>query len=408
MGPLAGIRILDLSRVLAGPWVGQTLADLGAEVIKVENPDGGDDTRAWGPPFVEGTDESAYFLSANRGKKSIAIDFRSTEGQQLIRRLAAKSDAVIENFKVGGLASYGLDYASLRQENPALVYCSITGFGQDGPYARRPGYDFMIQGLGGLMSITGVEERPTKVGVAVADLFTGMYSACAVVAALLHSRQTGQGQHLDMALLDCQVAMLANQAANYLVSGRAPVPMGNAHPNIVPYQAFASANGHFILAVGNDAQFSRFCAVAGRPEWAEDSRFASNRARVANRVVLAEAIEALTRLRSSEAWIADLEAVQVPCGPINDLAAVFADPQVVHRGLAFDMPHGSGTTVPQVASPMRFSATPVEYRQPPPLLGQHSREVLRDLLGCDEAAIGDLITRGIVADTNRDPGSSSP
>ena len=407
MGPLAGLRILDLSRVLAGPWVGQTLADLGAEVIKVENPDGGDDTRAWGPPFVEGTDESAYFLSANRGKKSIAIDMRSADGQQLIRRLAATSDAVIENFKVGGLAAYGLDYPSLRQVKPALVYCSITGFGQDGPYARRPGYDFMIQGLGGLMSITGDEARPTKVGVAVADLFTGMYATCAVVAALFHSRQTGQGQHIDMALLDCQVAMLANQAGNYLVSGQAPVPMGNAHPNIVPYQAFATADGHFILAVGNDAQFSRFCAVAGRPDWAADPRFATNRDRVANRALLVAAIEALTRTRPGAAWIADLEAVQVPCGPINDLAGVFADPQVRHRGLAFRMPHDSGVDMPQVASPMRFSATPVEYRQPPPRLGQHSREVLRELLGCDEASIGDWIARGVVAEPANPQGSST-
>ncbi|MQT60859.1 CoA transferase [Pseudomonas sp. FSL R10-0399] len=391
MGALSHLRVLDLSRVLAGPWAGQILADLGAEVIKVERPGNGDDTRAWGPPFLkdaygESTGEAAYYLSANRNKQSVTIDFTKPEGQRLVRELAAKSDILIENFKVGGLEAYGLDYASLKEVNPQLIYCSITGFGQTGPYAKRAGYDFIIQGLGGLMSLTGRPEGeegagPVKVGVALTDILTGLYATVAILAALAHRQHDGGGQHIDMALLDVQVACLANQAMNYLTTGVSPKRLGNAHPNIVPYQDFPTADGDFILTVGNDSQFRKFAEVAGQPGWADDPRFASNKQRVANRAVLVPLIRQATVFKTTAQWVEQLEAVGVPCGPINELAQVFADPQVQARGLAFELPHALAGLVPQVGSPIRLSETPVEYRRAPPLLGEHTQEVLARVLG---------------------------
>jgi crotonobetainyl-CoA:carnitine CoA-transferase CaiB-like acyl-CoA transferase len=406
MGALSHLRVLDLSRVLAGPWAGQILADLGAEVIKIERPGNGDDTRAWGPPFLkdprgENTSEAAYYLSANRNKQSVTIDFTQPEGQQLVRELAAKSDIIIENFKVGGLKAYGLDYESLRVENPSLIYCSITGFGQTGPYAKRAGYDFMIQGLGGLMSLTGLAEGedgagPVKVGVALTDILTGLYSTSAILAALAHRDQGGAGQHIDMALLDVQVACLANQAMNYLTTGVSPRRLGNAHPNIVPYQDFPTADGDFILTVGNDNQFRKFAEVAGQPQWASDPRFASNKQRVAHRAELIPLIRQATVFRTTAEWVTALEGAGVPCGPINDVAQVFADPQVQFRGLQVDLPHALGGTVPQVASPIRLSATPVEYRRAPPLLGEHTLEVLTGLLGLPDAEVMALRERGVL------------
>lgn len=391
MGALSHVRVLDLSRVLAGPWAGQTLADLGADVIKVERPGTGDDTRAWGPPFLkdaqgELTSEAAYYLSANRNKRSVTIDFTRPEGQQLLRDLVVHSDVLLENFKVGGLAAYGLDYESLKALNPRLVYCSITGFGQTGPYAPRAGYDFMIQGLGGLMGLTGRADGepgdgPVKVGVALTDILTGLYATVAVLAALAHRDVQGSGQHIDMALLDVQVACLANQAMNYLTTGVAPRRLGNAHPNIVPYQDFPTADGDFILTVGNDNQFRRFALAADQGQWADDTRFASNAARVANRAALIPLIRQVTVFKTTAQWLMALEAVGVPCGPINDMAQVFADPQVLARGLAMTMPHGLAGSVPQVASPLRLSKTPVEYRRAPPLLGEHTEEVLQQVLG---------------------------
>ena len=406
MGALSHLRVLDLSRVLAGPWAGQILADLGAEVIKVERPGNGDDTRAWGPPFLkdaygESTGEAAYYLSANRNKQSVTIDFTKPQGQQLVRALAAKSDILIENFKVGGLEAYGLDYASLKALNPDLIYCSITGFGQTGPYAKRAGYDFMVQGLGGLMSLTGRPEGeegagPVKVGVALTDILTGLYSTVAILAALAHRQHDGGGQHIDMALLDVQVACLANQAMNYLTTGVAPQRLGNAHPNIVPYQDFPTADGDFILTVGNDSQFRKFAEVAGRPEWVDDPRFATNKLRVANRSELVPLIRQATVFKTTAQWVAQLEAVGVPCGPINDLAQVFADPQVQARGLAMQLPHALAGLVPQVASPIRLSKTPVEYRNAPPLLGEHTRQVLEQVLGLKAATVEALRRSGVV------------
>lgn len=406
MGALSHLRVLDLSRVLAGPWAGQILADLGAEVIKVERPGNGDDTRAWGPPFLkdaygESTGEAAYYLSANRNKQSVTIDFTKPEGQQLVRDLAAKSDILIENFKVGGLEAYGLDYASLKALNPDLIYCSITGFGQTGPYAKRAGYDFMVQGLGGLMSLTGRPEGdegagPVKVGVALTDILTGLYSTVAILAALAHRQHDGGGQHIDMALLDVQVACLANQAMNYLTTGVAPQRLGNAHPNIVPYQDFPTADGDFILTVGNDSQFRKFAEVAGRPELGGDPRFATNKLRVANRAELVPFIRQLTVFKTTAEWVAQLEAVGVPCGPINDLAQVFADPQVRARGLAMQLPHALAGLVPQVASPIRLSVTPVEYRNAPPLLGEHTQQVLEQVLGLKSGAVEALRRSGVL------------
>jgi len=392
-GALDGLRVLDLSRVLAGPWCTQTLADLGAEVIKVERPPsaghpGGDDTRGWGPPFLKdrsGRDsaEAAYFLGANRNKRSVTIDLAHPEGQALVRRLAAVCDVLVENFKVGGMARYGLDAAALRALNPRLVYASITGYGQTGPYRERAGYDYAIQGLGGLMSVTGERDGlpgagPQKVGVAVADLFTGMYTTVAILAALRHRDATGCGQTIDMALLDTQVAMLANLGANYLVTRQPPRRAGNAHQNIVPYQVFEVADGHLILAVGNDGQFERFCVVAGCPELAVDPRFARNAGRVRHRALLVPLLTPLLKARTRADWLAALEAAKVPCGPINDLAEVFADPQVRARGMTLHAPHPLADDLELVASPIRMSATPVRLRRPPPLLGQHTDEVLAE------------------------------
>lgn len=407
---LSGIRVLDLSRVLAGPWCTQTLADLGAEVIKIERPGSGDDTRAWGPPFLkdrEGRDtrEAAYYLGTNRNKQSVAVNMAEPEGQQLLRELACQCDVLVENFKVGDLARYGLDYASLSALNPKLVYCSITGYGQTGPYAERAGYDFAVQGLGGLMSVTGERDDvpgggPQKVGVAVADLFTGLYATVAILAALRHVAATGKGQQVDMALLDTQVAMLANLGANYLVdgvhSGKVPGRMGNAHQNIVPYQAFAASDGHLILAVGNDGQFARFCAVAGRA-WHEDPRFATNQQRVAHRSTLVPEIEAVIRTRSRDQWLSELEAATVPCGPIKNLAEVFADPQVNARGMVSTLEHPLAGALNLVSSPMKLSETPPRHESAPPLLGQHTDSVLSTVLGLDAHALAGLKARGVVA-----------
>ena len=407
--PLAGVRVLDLSRVLAGPWCTQTLADLGADVIKVERPPsdtsaGGDDTRSWGPPFLKDqagadTNEAAYYLGTNRNKRSITVDIARPEGQTLIRRIALQSDVFVENYKVGDMARYGLDFATLHALNPRLVYCSITGFGQTGPYRDRAGYDYAIQGMGGLMSVTGPSRAeiaddasgggPQKVGVAVADLFTGMYACTAILAALRHRDLTGVGQAVDMALLDTQVAMLANLGANYLTTGNAPQRMGNAHQNIVPYQVFEVSDGHMILAVGNDSQFAKFCDVAGAPHIAQDPRFSRNAERVRNRATLVPLLAALMRERTRSDWLAALEAAKVPSGPINDLADVFADPHVNARGMTVNLPHPLAGDVRLVASPMKFSATPVQYHRPPPLLGEHTAELLREF-GLEDAEVAAL------------------
>ena len=398
-GPLQNIRVLDLTRVLAGPWATQILADFGAEVIKVEKPGEGDDTRGWGPPFLTNPDgsrgDAAYYLSANRGKQSVAIDMAKPEGQKLLRELARQSDVVMENFKVGGLKKYGLDYESLSAINPRLIYCSITGFGQSGPYAGRAGYDFMIQGMGGIMSITGQPDgmpgaEPVKTGVAFADVFTGLYATIGVLAALHHRDKGGEGQYLDLALLDTQVAVLANQALNFLVAGKAPKRLGNAHPNIVPYQTFATADGFVIIAVGNDRQFREYVKIAGVPELAEDQRFLTNRDRVGNReALIALLVEPMKRRKTAE-WIAALEAAAVPCGPINTIDQVFADPQVKARGLDVRLAREDGTQTPGVANPVRFSATPVEYSKAPPALGDATEDVLTRVLGLTPEEIGRL------------------
>ncbi len=403
---LDGIRVLDLTRVLAGPWATQNLADFGAEVVKIERPGHGDDTRKWGPPFLRDRDgrdtaDAAYYLACNRGKKSVTLDIASPEGRALARRLALASDVLVENFKVGDLARHGLDYETLAADHPGLVYCSITGFGQDGPYSQRPGYDFMVQGLGGLMSVTGERDDrpgggPQKVGVAVSDLFTGMYATTAILAALLHRGRTGRGQRIDMALLDVQVAMLANLSSSYFVSGEAPQRMGNAHQNIVPYHVFRAADEFIIVAVGNDGQFASFCRVLGVPEWTADPRFATNPQRVGHRDLLVRMIEERLATRPARAWLAELEPAGVPCGPINDLDQVFADPQVVHRGMKVTAPHPAAGEVTMVANPIKFSETPVPNDVAPPTLGQHTDEVLRGVLGLSVAEIAGLRGRGVV------------
>jgi crotonobetainyl-CoA:carnitine CoA-transferase CaiB-like acyl-CoA transferase len=403
---LSHIRVLDLSRVLAGPWCGQNLADLGAEVIKVERPGAGDDTRTWGPPWMKDesgadTREAAYFMAANRGKKSITVDLSRPEGQDLVRELACRSDILLENYKLGGLAQYGLDYATLSELNPRLIYCSITGFGQTGPYSPRAGYDFILQGMGGLMSVTGERDDrpgggPQKVGVAVADLFTGMYATVAVLGALAWRERSGRGQYIDMALLDTQVAMMANMGMNYLATGKPPGRSGNAHPNIVPYQVFAASDGEIILATGNDGQFARFCEVAGHPELARDERFARNPDRVRHREVLVPILADIIARHPKQWWSDALEEVGVPCGAINDLAQVFADPQVRHRGMKVELPHPTAGTVPLSGSPMRLSETPVQYRSAPPTLGQHTDEVLREVLGMNTAAVQTLRDQGVL------------
>ena len=403
-GALSGIRVLDLSRVLAGPWAAQLLGDLGAEVIKVERPGAGDDTRTWGPPFVrdgagEPTTDAAYYLCTNRNKRSITVDMQTPEGQRLLQELARQSDVVVENFKTGSLAQYGLDYATLSALNPRLVYCSITGFGQTGPYAQRAGYDFLIQGMGGLMSITGQPDGapgagPMKVGVALTDILTGLYAANAIQAALHARARTGRGQYIDLALLDVGVACLGNQAMNYLHSGVAPQRMGNAHPNTVPYQDFPTADGHMILATGNDGQYARFCEAAGHPEWASDPRFARNTGRLQHRDVLIPLLRSATVQRTTADWIALLEKAGVPCGPINSIADVFADPQVRARGLQMAMPHAGGADVALVANPIRLSDTPVQYREAPPQLGKHTRAVLHDILKMNDEDIDALQSKG--------------
>ncbi len=403
---LGHIRVLDLSRVLAGPWCSQNLADLGADVIKIERPGAGDDTRAWGPPYAkdaEGKDtlEAAYYLSANRGKRSLTMDIASAEGQALLRELVVHCDVVLENFKVGHLKRYGLDYESLKALKPELVYCSITGFGQDGPYAHRAGYDFLIQGMGGLMSVTGERDDlpgggPQKAGVALTDLMTGMYATVAVLAALTHRDRTGEGQHIDMALLDTQVAMLANVGSNYLNSGKPPKRWGNAHANIVPYQTFACADGHIIVATGNDGQYQKFVEAGGRPELGSDPRFATNPLRVQNRDLLVPLLAEMVGQKPRDAWIALLEEKGVPCGPINDVGEVFANEQVQARAMAIDLPHPSAGQVKLVRNPIRMSATPATSGMAPPLLGQHTEQVLREVLGRSEEEIAALRERGIV------------
>lgn len=385
---LSGVRVLDLSRVLAGPWCTQTLADLGADVIKVERPGSGDDTRGWGPPFLKDRDghdtaEAAYYLGTNRNKRSITIDISQAAGQALVRDMVRQCDVFIENFKVGDMARYGLDAATLCALNPRLVYCSVTGFGQTGPYRERAGYDYAVQGIGGLMSVTGERDDlpgggPQKVGVAVADLFTGMYATVAILAALRHRDLTGHGQVIDMALLDTQVAMLANLGANYLATGVAPKRLGNAHQNIVPYQVFEVADGHIILAVGNDGQYAKFCEVAGRRDLAEDVRFIRNADRVRHRGVLVPLLAEVLRQRSKADWLGALEAAKVPCGAINDLAEVFADPHVKERGMTVEVQHPVAGAIPLVASPMKLSSTPVQYLRAPPLLGEHTAELLAE------------------------------
>lgn len=406
-GPLAGLLVLDMSRILAGPTATQLFGDLGADVIKIERAGAGDDTRRWGPPFMKDADgrdtaESAYYLAANRNKRSLALDITKPEAQEIIRRIAQRADFAIENFKVGGAAKYGLDYASLSAVNPRLIYCSITGYGQTGPLADRAGYDFMAQGRGGIMSVTGEPDEkggtPQKVGVGIADVMTGMYAAVAMLAALEARRRTGRGQYIDLALFDCQLAWLINQGTSYLMTGETPVRRGNGHPTIVPYNAFEAADGHFILAIGNDAQFARFCAAAGEPELAQDPRFATNAARVRNRDAIEAEVNRITRTRPKAEWMALLDPLGVPAGPINTIPEAFAEPQAIARGARVSQPHplaGSGT-VETIANPIRYSETKVDYRRPPPMVGQHSAEVLSELLGYSEAEIAALSERGVV------------
>lgn len=404
MGVLSHIRVLDLSRVLAGPWATQILGDLGADVIKIEKPGEGDETRAFGPPFLNASGgergDATYFLSANRNKRSVCIDFARPEGAQLLRRLARRSHVVVENFRSGTLARYGLDAQTLAAENPALVYCSLTGFGQTGPYRDKAGYDYLVQAMGGLMSITGQPDgapgaEPLKVGVAVADIFTGLYAGIAILAALLHQARTGEGQSIDMALFDCQAAALANQAMNFLAGGIVPGRMGNAHPNIVPYQVFATSDGHLVLAIANDRQFRSFCECAGLVHLADRPAYATNAERVNHRAQLVGLLEPVLATRKTIEWIALLEGVNVPCGPINRVDQVFSDPQAIARGLAVSMPHGDGT-VDLVASPLRLSRTPPDYRLAPPRLGQHTHEILRDVLGLGQSEIAELHRKGVI------------
>ncbi len=405
MGALSHLRVLDLSRVLAGPFAAQILGDLGAEVIKIERPGEGDETRHFGPPFLKTVDggkgDAVYFLSANRNKKSVTIDFSKPEGAALVKRLARRAHVVVENFKTGTLARYGLDYESLAAENPALIYCSLTGFGHDGPYKDKAGYDYLIQGMAGLMSVTGQPDgtpgaEPMKVGVAVSDVLTGLYATIAILAALIHQARTGEGQAIDMALFDCQAAALVNQAMNYLAGGVVPGRLGNAHPNIVPYQVFATADGHLILAVANDGQFRRFCAAAGLGELSADPRFATNGGRVDHREMLIALLKPVFEGRSTTEWIGRLEAANVPCGPINRIDQVFADPQAVARGLKISLAHAAAGSVDLAASPLRLAKTPPEYRNAPPLLGEHTEEILREILGVSAEDMARLHDRGVL------------
>jgi crotonobetainyl-CoA:carnitine CoA-transferase CaiB-like acyl-CoA transferase len=404
--PLDHIRVLDMSRILAGPWCGQTFADLGAEVIKVERPSIGDDTRSWGPPFMADrngneTDDAAYFMAANRGKKSVTVDISKPQGQDLIRKLAAECDVLLENYKVGGLKKYNLDYDSMSKLNPQLVYCSITGFGQTGPYSSRAGYDFLIQAMGGLMSVTGEVEGkpgggPQKIGVALSDILTGLYTTIGALSALAYRDKTGRGQHVDMALLDVTIAATANQAMNYLVTGKAPTTMGNAHPNIVPYEAYKASDHYIILATGNDGQYQRFCNVAGRSDLATDERFDTNRKRVDNRNILGPILKEIIGAKPRKFWLEELEKVGVPSGPINNLEQVFDDPHVQTREMQREVEHPVGGTYPTVANPIRFSESPIEYDCSPPVLGQHTDDVLENMLGFDAKAIAKLRTAGII------------
>ncbi len=405
--PLAGLRIFDLTRILAGPTCTQILGDLGADVIKIERAGSGDDTRKWGPPFLKDKDgrdtgESAYYLSANRNKRSLTLDLSKPEGQKLARRLLAQSDILIENFKAGDLAKYGLAYDQLKAEFPRLIYCSITGFGQTGPYARRAGYDYLAQGMGGIMSITGQPEtvpgsEPVKVGVAIADITTGLYAAVSILAALRHRDASGHGQQIDLALLDTQVSWLANEGMNYLVGGRVPKRLGNAHANIVPYQVFATSDGHIILAIGNETQFRKFCEFAGRPEIATDERFSSNAARMKNQAVLVPVLREIMKAKTRAHWLDGLEKLGVPCGPVNNIDQVFADPQVLARGMKIEMEHaGTGVRLPMIGSPIKMSETPPSYRRAPPTCGEHTEEVLTELLGLSAPEIASLRDRGIV------------
>jgi glutaryl-CoA transferase len=403
---LSHLRVLDMSRILAGPWATQILADMGAEVIKVERPGQGDDTRSWGPPYAkdkdgQDTSEAAYYLSANRGKKSIAIDITQEAGQKIIRQLVCESDVVVENFKVGSLKKYGLDYESLTKINPQLIYCSITGFGQTGPYANRPGYDFAIQAMGGLMSITGQSDDkpgggPQKVGVALVDVTTGLYATIAILAAIANRYETGEGQYIDLALLDVQAAVLANQAMNYFTTGKSPSRLGNEHPNIVPYQSLATADGHIILAVGNDFQFKRFCELVNNPELAHDPRFISNKERVRNRAILIPIIEKIMKQRNSEEWLKKLDEENIPCGPINSIDEVFANEQIRHRGMQLEIEHPVAEKISMVANPINFSKTPNTYDRPPPLLAEHTNEILTELLDLDETKINALKNAGVI------------
>ncbi len=407
-GALAGLKVLDLSRVLAGPWCTQILADLGADVVKIERPGVGDDTRGWGPPFLKDADghdttQSTYFTACNRNKRSVTVDMATPEGQALLQRMAAQSDVVVENFKTGGLSQYGLDYESLKTANPRLIYCSVTGFGHDGPHAQRAGYDLMIQATSGMMSITGRPDEvpgggPLRVGVALTDLFTGVYASTAILAALEVRHRTGEGQHIDMALLDVGMAILANQASAFLNTGDLPQRQGNSHPSLAPYQDFPTADGAMLLAIGNNGQFTRFCEAAGHAEWAEDARFATNTLRVKHREVLIPLMQDVTRTRSTAAWIALLEDKAVPCGPINNIAQAFDDEQVKARGLAVTLPRDAGdgiASITGVASPLRLSATPPVLRHAPPALGQHTDEVLAEW-GVDAEQIAALRAAGVV------------
>ncbi len=396
-GPLKGLRVLDLTRVLAGPTCTQMLGDLGAEVIKIERPGAGDDTRGFAPPVMPGTSESAYFIGVNRNKRSVTVDIAAPEGQAIVRRLLEDSDILVENFKVGALAKYGLEYETLRMAFPSLIYCSITGFGQTGPYAPRPGYDSLIQAMGGVMSLTGEPDGlPQKVGVPVADLFAGLYGCIGILAALRHRERTGQGQQIDIGMLDTSVAWLANQGMNYLATGENPARLGNQHPNIVPYQVFPTEDGHIVLSVGNDPTFRRFCENFGLEAMLEDARFATNAARVANRQLVTDMLTPVMQSHPTLWWVEKLEALKIGCGPINKLADVFADPHVQARGMVVDMAHESGVDVQVIANPVRLSATPADYRIAPPVLGQHTEEIVRDLLGYSDEAFDALRAKGIV------------
>ncbi|MBT5577211.1 MAG: CoA transferase [Porticoccaceae bacterium] len=404
-GPLAGYKVLDMSRVLAGPWAGQMLADLGAEVIKIERPSVGDDTRHWGPPYLQNSDgtstqDAAYFFCTNRGKKSVTVDITQPEGQAIIRQLASQSDVLIENYKVGGLAKYGLDYDSLQALNPQLIYCSITGFGQTGPYAQRPGYDFLIQGMGGLMSITGEPDEqqggPVKVGVAVTDIFTGLYAANAIQGALLERHQSGLGQHIDLALLDVQAAVLANQASNYLIGGQVPERLGNAHPNIVPYQAFATADGHIILAVGNDSQFERLSQVLQQPQWALDPSYQTNAARVKNRQQLCASISQQLSVGNSSDWLRLFTEHQIPCGPINRIDEVFEDPQILARDMLVKVADKRAGEIKLVGNPINYSRSQIDYAVPPPELGDDTASVLGETLEFSQAELDALRKKSII------------